>query len=358
MRLASDSCSARETGIGGNGARVPLGFYRAHRGLIYGLLALLFVAFGVALFAWYNADEWGAWAIVTAPNYKKQIDPADDPTRMEIAGFPPARHLRFAVEGSHPASLAAWLIDPPPREQADPQVHAALPAGAAWPRGTLLFLHGIFDSKDGYVPTAVSHARRGYRTIVIDARGHGRSTGDYTCFGALEAQDYRQVIDQLERQGLIAGRLGVYGVSYGGGCAAQLAGVEPRVRMVIAINGFASLREIASDRARQFWLLYALRGEAWVGAALRRAEQIVNVDLAQADGAAALRRSDARVLLIHGRDDRMVPPHHAERLSAAARRPARLVLLDGDHRTVPADRSGQLWQEVTAWMDRWLAEEP
>ena len=53
--------------------------------------------------------------------------------------------------------------------------------------------------------------RAGYRAVLVDLRGHGRSTGKYLTYGVQEAQDISQVIDALEQQQLIAGEIGVLG---------------------------------------------------------------------------------------------------------------------------------------------------
>src|SRR4051812_1580182 len=44
------------------------------------------------------------------------------------------------------------------------------------PKGTLVFLHGIMMSRESLHPWAIYFAQQGYRIVLVDLRGHGRST--------------------------------------------------------------------------------------------------------------------------------------------------------------------------------------
>ena len=110
------------------------------------------------------------------------------------------------------------------------------------PRGTILVLHGILARSATMLPAAGALADSGYRAVLVDLRGHGRSTGEYMTFGLQEAKDLSQVIDALEQRGLVAGNVGVYGISYGATTSIHLAAVDCRVRAVVAVEPFATAR--------------------------------------------------------------------------------------------------------------------
>ena len=90
-------------------------------------------------------------------------------------------------------------------------------------------------------------ARMGYRAVLVDSRGHGRSSGDYLSYGVVEARDLAQALDGLTAQGLAVGRVGVMGVSYGAATAIRRPGVDPRVAVVVAVAPFKSLRAVVPD---------------------------------------------------------------------------------------------------------------
>ena len=129
---------------------------------------------------------------------------------------PPARQVlgvdqQFRVPvDSATAELAVSVVEP-------------RPAGS--PKGTVLVLHGIWARSFWMLGTAQMLAEAGYRAVLVDLRGHGRSTGDFLTFGPGEARDLSQVIDDLDRRNLISGRLGVYGISYGATTSIHLAAI-------------------------------------------------------------------------------------------------------------------------------------
>src|SRR3954466_6566579 len=108
------------------------------------------------------------------------------------------------------------------------------------PKGTVFLLHGIGDRKDKvpYLLWARVLAQAGYRAVLVDLRGHGRSTGRYMSYGVHESRDMAQLLDAFEEQGLVYGPVGVCGVSYGGAVAIQWAAIDPRVKAIVALEPF------------------------------------------------------------------------------------------------------------------------
>lgn len=283
--------------------------------------------------------EFAARLIAEAPNRGRRID-AQKPIALERLGARGVTQAFRVAVGPPAASLAVLIVDPP----------------AGRPRGTILYLHGIRDRKETLLETAASHARRGYRGVLVDARGHGESSGDWITYGVQEVADYRQLLDALEQRGLIAGRLGVYGASYGGGVAVQLAAREPRVRAAFVLSPFCALPEVVHDRAESLGLTW-LFDRATLEAAVARVGALAGVDVRASDGAAALRARPVPVLILHGRRDATIPLRHTERLITAADKRSRLVVIEGathDHWTDEGLRA--IWTESTAWFDRWLGD--
>jgi predicted alpha/beta-fold hydrolase len=65
------------------------------------------------------------------------------------------------------------------------------------PKGTLVLLHGIMMSRESMHMWAVYFAQKGYRIVLVDLRGHGRSTGRWIGYGAWEVADLIKVVDEL-----------------------------------------------------------------------------------------------------------------------------------------------------------------
>jgi pimeloyl-ACP methyl ester carboxylesterase len=285
-----------------------------------------------------------ARSIIWGPNTDRRVDPADDPSGERLARLGVDRQLRVDV-GPPAASLSLWVVDPP---------------GRAAPRGTVLVLHGINDRKDSMLGLGRQLAARGYRSVLVDLRAHGRSGGQWLSFGAVEAKDLSQVIDALGAQGLLAGGIGAFGPSFGGGVAVQLAGRDPRVKAAVSVCGFTSMRDVTPRVVRLYapppvkWLLL----DSSIQRAITQAGHVGGFDPDDASALDAIRRTRAQVLLIHGKKDVKIPPRHSELLHAAAPDHSRLVLLDGeDHDSVlTGDVGGNVVREAAAWFDRWLAD--
>jgi pimeloyl-ACP methyl ester carboxylesterase len=304
--------------------------------------ALLVLALLLTLVA-NGCTGWLARAIVWGPNTDKMIDPAQDADERTLHNLGVARALRVDV-GPPPASLSAWVVDPSDR--------ASL-------RATVLVLHGITDHKETMLGVAKDLAAAGYRAVLVDLRGHGRSSGQWLTFGVVESQDLKQLVDDLDVQRLLAGPVGVFGPSYGGGVAIQYAAADPRVRAVVAVCPFSSLRSVTPSVVRMYapWPANWLLLDSTINRAVTRSGELASFDPNRADAVRAIAETDAQVLLIHGKGDRKIPPAHSERLHAAAPGHSKLILLDGHaHDSILAgDAGGVVMRESLAWFRTWLA---
>jgi len=281
-----------------------------------------------------------AGAIVRAPNADRVIDPDQD--REGLPADLRASFLRLEA-GPPDASLAALCFSP---------------TDDVPPKGTLLVLHGLNDNMASHLGTGVFLSGLGYRVVLIDQRGQGRSTGRCLTYGVRESQDLVQWLDNLEAIGLLAPPVGALGYSYGGAVALQFAGRDPRVKAIVSVSAFSSLREVLPPYAARFapgvaWWF----GERHFDRALAIVGERADFEPGEADAAGAAARTAARILIVHGRDDRLVPLAHAHRIHRAAGERGELVELDGDHLKVTGDESGTVRQHAVRWFERWLKTE-
>ncbi|MDB6167701.1 MAG: hypothetical protein JWM88_565, partial [Verrucomicrobia bacterium] len=102
-------------------------------------------------------------------------------------------------------------------------------------KGTVVLLHGYLETKEDMVHWALRLAESGYRAVLLDLRGQGRSSGAWIGYGAFEAHDLVQILDDLRAKGLAPGKVGVLGVSYGASVALLWAARDSRVGAVVAL---------------------------------------------------------------------------------------------------------------------------
>jgi len=250
-----------------------------------------------------------------------------------------------------------WVKVGPP--EASLSVSVVEPRGKSHvPRGTILVLHGVLDRSAVMLPAAWGLADAGYRAVLVDLRGHGRSTGKYMTFGLQEAKDLSQVIDVIERRGLLAGNLGVYGISYGATTSIHLAATDRRVRAVVAIEPFSSARKEVPHFARVVVPgIGLLISDKTYQDSLDEAGRIAHYDPDEADAVKAIQRTSAPVLIMHGTNDWVVPHEQSEHLHAAALDHSELVLIPYlGHVALWVDPGGHVAQRAHDWFDRWIGD--
>lgn len=228
------------------------------------------------------------------------------------------------------------------------------PARSTSPRGTVLLLHGIYGSSAMMTAHAQQLSEHGYRAVLVDLRGHGQSSGELLSYGAQESQDLRQVIDVLQSRGLAGKHLGVLGISYGAATAVHLAGIDPRISTVVAIAPFASMRGEVPH-----YLQTVLPGLQYVVS-----DEQMNVTVDSAGTLAGfnpdsqqprdrIRQTQAKVLILHGQDDWLVPAEQGMLLQQSAASNVELELLPNlGHTTIWLDSSGQVRARSLDWFER------
>lgn len=258
--------------------------------------------------------------------------------------------------------------------------------------GTVVLVHGWSMDAGMMLPWAVAFAQRGFRTVVVELRGHGRSQAGRMGYGKREADDVLAVVAHLRRKNRLAEPLHLFGISYGavtvlhtaarmavaaGGQPAEdvarAAGDDARkaaVRAatpappvaVVAVEPFANaadairgMHQFATTSLRGGWRHWLVRnsarmlvGPATMEAAIANASRRLQLDLAELDTSMALAGTTTCPLLVHGRIDTVIP-HQSSRMLAAAHPEAQLVELPQDGHFSTAGRIDLLADPVANW---------
>jgi pimeloyl-ACP methyl ester carboxylesterase len=233
--------------------------------------------------------------------------------------------LRSALEDS--GAAAAEIRHPGSARL--PVVLSAIFASPGEPpsRPTILFLHGKGGNASEWVDDAVRAIRLGYNVLLPDLRSHGKSGGTFFTLGYLEREDLDQALEAARaRFGIDPERLGIHACSAGSSVALEFAAGRSGVRAIWLESPFAEPREMArhylSRATRIPGPLLALAARWAVDRAVQRVARELGVHdskggLALLDPVRAAARVTAAVLLVHGEDDRLVPPRFMARLAAA-----------------------------------------
>ncbi len=301
--------------------------------------------------------------IVQAPN---QLEWSRSPSAVELRQLAPklyATQFKVAVS-PHPAELAVAVLEPGNyhlqydlKEGGNGDFRlSATPLDATppvpVPKGTIVLLHGILDGQEDMLHWGVYLAERGYRTVSVDLRGHGASTGAEITYGAWERSDLVQVLDELAKRQLVSGKVGVLGISYGGAIAIQWAAQDPRIESVVALAPFADPKPAIAGVVRRF-LPPPMQNlpPAFLQSAIEAAAAARGFDWAEANPLAAAAKLRHPLLLIHGINDDVIPFSNSERLQAVAPPGSQLLRGNGNHVTLAA-RLDPIAERVAVWFER------
>ena len=184
-------------------------------------------------------------------------------TRIESTAAAPSAARPSA--GARPVAVgpAAFYADGY-RLAADLYLPADRGAGERLP--AIVLCHGFGGLRGFWFPDfARFFASGGYAVLAFDHRGIGDSEGPRLSLDPFgQVADIRAALSFLEtRDEVAADRMGLYGISYGGGNAVYAAAVDPRVTATVGVVGYG-------DGAR--WMKSLRREWEWVAFKKRLAE--------------------------------------------------------------------------------------
>lgn len=176
-------------------------------------------------------------------------------------------------------------------------------------KGVVLFLHGNAGNVSHRLASLQIFNRLDMSTLIIDYRGYGDSEGTPSEQGTYKDAETAWNYLTLER-GIDAGRIIIFGRSLGGAVAAWLgARVEPAG--IIMESAFVSLASLA----KQYYPYMPV-------------DLLLHSRYPTRDYMAAI---NAPTLLIHSREDELIPFQHAQQLQQAGNDHVELQAIQGGH---------------------------
>lgn len=186
----------------------------------------------------------------------------------------------------------------------------------------VLLLHGAGHDRVRVEKQALALLRHGYRVLMPDSRGQGRSEGRLTTFGVKESEDVQRWVSWLQKCDCPKRVFG-YGQSMGALILLRSLAVEKRFCAVAVDSCPVSFIETGYDLIGRAVRLGSWFGRSFGRAAMKSAMLYsrlrYGIDLEDASAETGLCRTAVPVLLIQGTVDRKVPMRHAGRLSSCIR---------------------------------------
>ena len=190
-------------------------------------------------------------------------------------------------------------------------------------RGTVYFLHGNAENISTHIHNVAWLPAYGYQVFLIDYRGFGQSQGKANLPGAL--QDIRTGFQfVLERNADPGKPVYLLGQSLGASMAIYFAATDPQAKQnlsaVISDAAFARYSEITRHATGQSWLTWPLQYPvSW--SVIRGYDPV--------DYIAEI--SPVPLLLIHSKDDPIIPYAFGQELLQAALPPKTFLTTGGPH---------------------------
>jgi fermentation-respiration switch protein FrsA (DUF1100 family) len=176
-------------------------------------------------------------------------------------------------------------------------------------RRVVLFFHGNAGNISHRLESIRQFFDLGLSVSIIDYRGYGQSGGKTTEKGIYRDADaaWRYLTNE---RGVPAGEIVIFGRSMGASAATKLATRQQPLALIVE-SSFTSIPDIAQE-------IYPWLPARWLSH-LRHATR---------DHIGGVR---CPVLVVHSRDDEIVPFHHGEAIFDAARDSKTLLVLRGGH---------------------------
>ncbi len=227
----------------------------------------------------------------------------------------PERHgIKYRIESLQAAdgtSLNAWFL---PAQD----INGSKDGGKT--KATVLFLHGNAENISTHFRNVAWLPAEGYNVLALDYRGYGASEGTPSLAG-MQLDIDAAMRSLLAHKDVDPNRIVIFGQSLGGALAIYYAAhtaYRANIRAVVIDSSFFDYRMIVKEKLAGFFLTWPFQWLPWL---------TVDDEYSPANSVAAI--SPIPLLLIHGDQDVVVPPHHSQQLFERAKEPKQLWIVPG-----------------------------
>lgn len=193
---------------------------------------------------------------------------------------------------------------------------------------TIILMHGWGMNRSDILMHTCFLRDLGYNLFYFDFRAMGESGGVVNSIGYLELRDVRAAIHFLKQTyPAQCEKIGLYGLSLGGMVALTETARNPEIACVAAEAPYYSYRRVVS---RWAWVRYRIPYFPLLPIMLHYVRRMLGANPERYSPKYTISKIAPRpVLIIHGRQDNLVPAAQARRLYRLAGEPKQLWLVPG-----------------------------
>jgi uncharacterized protein len=214
----------------------------------------------------------------------------------------------------------------------------------------LILVHGNRTNRTAMLAWTKPLWERGYSLLLPDLRGHGLSQGDKISYGQHEQYDVLGAVNFLKSKNFKPESIGVIGSSMGGVSSLLAMGQSGDIKAGVIDSAYGNM-----ERVLQYHLGAGILVFPGVNLA---AKWLWNIDITGVKPEEAIKKlGNRRVMLIHGRDDLLVPLNEVFTLQkAGGTSVADVWLVDGvEHASAVAAKPDEYFSRILTFLDRELA---
>ena len=176
-------------------------------------------------------------------------------------------------------------------------------------RGVILFCHGNAGNISHRLDSLLLFHKMGFSTLIFDYRGYGRSQGRPSEAGTyLDVEAAWRYL--TSKRSIAPSRIILFGRSLGAAVAAHQAALHPPGALIVE-SSFTSVPDMAAE-------LYPFLPARLLSRLDYNVQEL-------------LQRVSCPLLVVHSRDDEIIPFRHGRTLYAAANEPKQFLELHGGH---------------------------
>lgn len=204
---------------------------------------------------------------------------------------------RFEVVAKDGIKLSAYTLDPSPGVKV---------------RGTAWLLHGLGNSKAQMLPVAKKLSAAGFRCVAWDSRGHGDSEGKRATYGSREVDDALRVMKAArEMPSRVKGPEVIWAYSMGTAVALQTMPEMPKAKAAVLLAPMSDLSGVMYHQARNH---YSGALTPLVPVVRAKVRSTAGFDPKSIRPVDAVKRTNCKMLFIHGERDGTIPPWQSQLL--------------------------------------------
>ncbi|MGO2891695.1 alpha/beta hydrolase [Enterococcus devriesei] len=218
---------------------------------------------------------------------------------------------------------------------------------------TAIIAHGYMGQASDMPQYAKIYHDLGYNVLMPDARGHGKSEGDYIGFGWPERKDYLQWIDRIVK-GDSQSEIVLHGVSMGAATVMMTSGekLPENVKAFVEDCGYSSAKDELSYQLKDMFNLPAF---PLIPVTSLITKIRAGYFFGEADAVKQLHNNTKPMLFIHGDKDAFVPFSMLDTVYEATKGPKEKYVVHGAKHAEALSTDPAMYQEkVTEFLETYF----